>query len=117
MLRADGQAVISFNGEIYNYQALRRELLASDQPLLTQGDTEVLLAGHQRWGTAGLLARLRGMFAFALWDMSTERHCCWPAITSASSRSTTRCSPTARCCSRPSPRRCCAARRSTAAST
>ena len=72
MLRADGQAVISFNGEIFNYHALRRELLASDQPLLTQGDTEVLLAGHQRWGAAGLLERLRGMFAFALWDMSRE---------------------------------------------
>ncbi|MBA3548176.1 MAG: asparagine synthase (glutamine-hydrolyzing) [Nannocystis sp.] len=72
MLRADGQAVISFNGEIFNYQALRRELLAADQTLLRQGDTEVLLAGHQCWGVAGLLARLRGMFAFALWDTSRE---------------------------------------------
>lgn len=70
MLRADGRAVVTFNGEIFNYQALRRELLAADQPLRHQGDTEVLLAGHQRWGTAGLLARLRGMFAFALWDAS-----------------------------------------------
>lgn len=67
MHRADGQAVITFNGEIYNYQALRRELLTS-LPLRTNSDTEVLLAGHQLWGTAGLLARVRGMFAFALWD-------------------------------------------------
>jgi len=69
MHRADGQAVITFNGEIYNYQALRHELLATG-PLRTSSDTEVLLAGQQQWGTAGLLARVRGMFAFALWDVA-----------------------------------------------
>ena len=72
MRRADGQAVLTFNGEIFNYQALRRELLAVGQSLNTSGDTEVLLAGHQRWGAAGLLGRLRGMFAFGLWDMSQK---------------------------------------------
>jgi hypothetical protein len=66
MTSADGQAIVTFNGEIFNYVALRRELLAAARPLRTRGDTEVLLAGHQRWGAAGLLARLRGMFAFAL---------------------------------------------------
>ena len=71
MHRADGRAVITFNGEIFNYQALRGELLV-DAPLRTRGDTEVLLAGHQRWGAAGLLARLRGMFAFALWDAAAR---------------------------------------------
>ena len=71
MASVDGRAVVSFNGEIYNFKALRRELLAAGQPLHTQGDTEVLLAGYQHWGLHGLLARLRGMFAFALWDLSS----------------------------------------------
>ena len=72
MTSADGRTVVSFNGEIYNFKELRRELLAAGQPLHTQGDTEVLLAGYQHWGLHGLLARLRGMFAFALWDLSSR---------------------------------------------
>ncbi len=71
MLSADGRCALTFNGEIFNFQALRRELLAAGQALRTLGDTEVLLAGYQLWGISGLLARLRGMFAFALWDMSS----------------------------------------------
>ncbi len=72
MRSADGQAVVSFNGEIFNYKALRGELLAAGQVLRSEGDTEVLLAGYQHWGLAGLLARLRGMFAFALYDLGTR---------------------------------------------
>jgi len=71
MTSADGQAIVTFNGEIFNYVALRQELLAAGQTLRTQGDTEVLLAGYQLWGFRGLLARLRGMFAFALYDRRT----------------------------------------------
>lgn len=71
MASADGRCFISFNGEIYNFHALRRELLDAGQALKTRGDTEVLLAGYQHWGLHGLLRRLRGMFAFALWDMSS----------------------------------------------
>lgn len=72
MTSADGQAVITFNGEIFNYVALREQLLAAGQTLQTRGDTEVLLAGYQLWGLDGLLARLRGMFAFALYDRRTR---------------------------------------------
>ena len=72
MASVDGRSFVSFNGEIYNFKALRRDLLASGQPLRTQGDTEVLLAGYQHWGLHGLLGRLRGMFAFALWDAASR---------------------------------------------
>ncbi|MEO5365885.1 MAG: asparagine synthase (glutamine-hydrolyzing) [Magnetococcus sp. WYHC-3] len=58
------QAVV-FNGEIYNFRALRREL--ADYPFVTSGDTEVLLAAWQRWG-GDCVHHLDGMFAFALWD-------------------------------------------------
>lgn len=59
--------VVTYNGEIYNFEALRRELEAAGTVFQSQSDTEVLLAGWAYWG-AGLLDRLVGMFAFALWD-------------------------------------------------
>lgn len=58
-----------FNGEIYNYRELRREL--SDYPFRSQTDSEVLLAAYQRWGIA-CLDRLIGMFSFAIWDESEQ---------------------------------------------
>ncbi len=67
MASADGNLVVVFNGEIYNFRALREELARGGWEFRTAGDTEVLLAGWRAWGT-GLVARLRGMFAFALWD-------------------------------------------------
>jgi asparagine synthase (glutamine-hydrolysing) len=63
---------ITFNGEIYNYRDLRTELLDRGRRFLTQSDTEVLLCGYEEWGV-GLLDRLRGMFAFAIWDSREER--------------------------------------------
>ena len=72
MASVDGRCHVSFNGEIYNFKALRSELLDSGQHLRTRGDTEVLLAGYQYWGLHGLLGRLRGMFAFALWDAGSR---------------------------------------------
>ena len=63
---------ITFNGEIYNYRDLRRELLARGHQFRTQSDTEVLLVAFREWGT-GLLDRLRGMFAFAIWDSVEQR--------------------------------------------
>lgn len=71
MHSADGRYTIVFNGEIYNYAELRAELQAEGQTFRTHGDTEVLLAMYQRHGRA-MLDRLRGMFAFLVWD-SVER--------------------------------------------
>ena len=59
--------VISYNGMIYNFRVLRDELRGMGHEFSSDSDTEVLLAGWRQWGEA-LLPRLRGMFAFALWD-------------------------------------------------
>ena len=69
MHSADGRAVISFNGEIYNYRELRAELAAGGAIFQTRGDTEVVLAAYQRWGVE-CLPRLHGMFAFAIHDLA-----------------------------------------------
>jgi asparagine synthase (glutamine-hydrolysing) len=67
MLYADGRFALTFNGEIYNYRELRRELKALGHVFGTDTDTEVLLAAFAEWG-AECLPRLNGMFAFAIWD-------------------------------------------------
>ena len=67
MSDATGRWVISFNGEIYNYRALRLELERLGCVFLTNSDTEVLINAVAQWGEAGL-RKLRGMYAFALWD-------------------------------------------------
>ena len=67
MRSAYGALCISFNGEIYNHRALRRELSEHGVVFRTQSDTEVLLHLYRRYG-AEMVGRLRGMFAFALWD-------------------------------------------------
>ncbi|HVF56884.1 MAG TPA: asparagine synthase (glutamine-hydrolyzing) [Pyrinomonadaceae bacterium] len=67
MLYEDGRYALTFNGEIYNYRELRRELEARGRSFRTDTDTEVLLAAFAEWGTQ-CLKRLNGMFAFALWD-------------------------------------------------
>jgi len=63
--------MIVFNGEIYNYRELRRELAQSGAEFRTDGDTEVILAAWQRWGT-DCVKHLHGMFAFALYDLSAR---------------------------------------------
>jgi len=67
MASADGRYLIVFNGEIYNFRELRRDLEAAGVALHTTSDTEVLLALFARDGER-MLPRLRGMFAFAIWD-------------------------------------------------
>ncbi len=72
MPSADGRAVIAFNGEIYNYRELRRELERDGAHFRTDGDTETILAAWQKWGV-DCLSRLDGMFAFALYDMDRRQ--------------------------------------------
>jgi len=68
----DGRLALVFNGEIYNFRALRAELAAAGRVFHSQGDTEVVLAGYERWGD-GVWARLDGMFAVAVWDRAARR--------------------------------------------
>ncbi|MBW3570229.1 MAG: asparagine synthase (glutamine-hydrolyzing) [Gemmatimonadetes bacterium] len=67
MQSADGSLVLTYNGEIYNFQNLRVELEARGHAFRSRTDTEVLLAAWAEWGEA-CVNRLNGMFAFALWD-------------------------------------------------
>ena len=71
MHSADGRAVVVFNGEIYNFRELRRELEDLGATFRTTGDTEVILAAWQRWGP-DCLSRLDGMFAFAIYDLAAR---------------------------------------------
>jgi asparagine synthase (glutamine-hydrolysing) len=66
-LSSDGRFRITYNGEIYNYVALREQLKAHGRKFRTDCDTEVLLEAFAEWG-ADCLPRLNGMFAFAVWD-------------------------------------------------
>ncbi|TFV89460.1 asparagine synthase (glutamine-hydrolyzing) [Blastococcus sp. CT_GayMR16] len=68
---ADGRYRIVFNGEIYNYLELRAELAAAGATFATEGDTEAIVAGYHFWGE-DVVPRLRGMFAFVIWD--TQDH-------------------------------------------
>jgi asparagine synthase (glutamine-hydrolysing) len=67
---ADGRYRIVFNGEIYNYLELREELAAEGATFATEGDTEAIVAGYHLWGE-DVVPRLRGMFAFVIWDTQT----------------------------------------------
>ncbi len=67
MASPDGRFTLVFNGAIYNFRALREELAGAHWTFRTNCDTEVLLAAYARWG-ADSLKKLRGMFAFAVWD-------------------------------------------------
>jgi len=73
MLGAGGRTGVCFNGEIYGYQSLRREI--SGYEFQTAGDTELLLALYERDGPA-MAESLPGMFAFALWDDARRRLYC-----------------------------------------
>ncbi|MBV8715465.1 MAG: asparagine synthase (glutamine-hydrolyzing) [Chloroflexi bacterium] len=72
MQTSDGSCVITYNGEIYNFQNLRVELEAKGYSFHSRTDTEVLLYAYREWGEA-CVHRLNGMFAFAIWD--ARRNC------------------------------------------
>jgi len=68
----DGSVIIVFNGEIYNYQQLRQELMAEGHRFETDSDTEAVINAYLEYGV-NCLSRLRGMFAFALWDQKNNQ--------------------------------------------
>ncbi len=68
----DGSILVTFNGEIYNYKALRKELIEKGHTFISKADTEVLLHGYEEWGMAGTLKRVRGMFAYLIYDMNKK---------------------------------------------
>lgn len=63
--------VLTFNGEIYNYKELKEELISKNHKFYTNTDSEVLVHGFEEWGK-NLLPKLRGMFAFAIWDRENK---------------------------------------------
>lgn len=73
MLTPDGRLGVVFNGAIYNFGELRAALERDGATFTSRTDTEVLLHGYRAWGIDGLVARLRGMFAFGLWDADRQR--------------------------------------------
>ena len=72
MSNADGSVTIVFNGEIYNFQELRAELEAKGYEFHCNADTESLLHGYEEWGEK-IVDRLRGMYAFVVWDKRNNR--------------------------------------------
>ena len=72
MVSADGQVTLVFNGEIYNFHDLAAELRAAGVALRTKSDTEVLLELYRLHGPS-FVAKMRGMFAFAIWDAPRRR--------------------------------------------
>jgi asparagine synthase (glutamine-hydrolysing) len=72
MQTEDGSLVLTYNGEIYNFQNLRGELEARGHRFRSQCDTEVVLRAYQEWGPA-CVRRFNGMFAFAIWDRTAHR--------------------------------------------
>ncbi len=72
ILNEDGSKVLVFNGEIYNYQELREDLLKRGHSFTTKSDSETILHGYEEFGPE-ILQKLRGMFAFVIWDKNKKK--------------------------------------------
>src|SRR5215813_4818117 len=73
MMSPDREIGVVFNGAIYNFRELRNDLERSRYRFTSNTDTEVLIHGYRQWGIDELVHRLRGMFAFGLWDDSRKK--------------------------------------------
>jgi asparagine synthase (glutamine-hydrolysing) len=73
MFSPDGQVGVVFNGAIYNFPELRRDLISRGHQFRSRTDTEVLINGYLEWGLDAMVQRLKGMFAFGLWDNRARR--------------------------------------------
>lgn len=72
MFNENEDIVLVFNGEVYNYQSIREELVAKGHIFHSHTDSEVILHGYEEYGVK-ILDRLRGMFAFSIWDMKKKK--------------------------------------------
>jgi asparagine synthase (glutamine-hydrolysing) len=72
MCNEDGSIWLVYNGEIYNFQSIRRELVAAGHQFRSQTDTEVIIHAYEEWGPESV-RRFRGMFAFAIWDQNRRQ--------------------------------------------
>lgn len=72
MASHNGRFIIAFNGEIYNFQEIKKELMAKDYKFISTSDTEVLVNAWQEWGP-DCLPKLNGIFAFAVWDKQEQK--------------------------------------------
>jgi asparagine synthase (glutamine-hydrolysing) len=68
MTNEDRSIWLVFNGEIYNFQELRRQLIAKGHHFVSESDSEVIVHGYEEYGVDAMINKLRGMFAFAIWD-------------------------------------------------
>lgn len=73
MFSEDKNIILVFNGEIYNFLLIKKELATLGCTFLTNSDTEVIIKAYQTWGLQGCLDKLEGMFAFALWDEKLQK--------------------------------------------
>lgn len=73
MSNEDGSIWLVFNGEIYNYSSIRKELQSRGHIFKSRTDCEILLHGHEEWGFEKLLNKINGMYAFAIWDSNVDQ--------------------------------------------